>query len=193
MTLCLNEQQGLGMLTFSAMLPSLNHSLECQEIDNVKSCYPSQIHVILFFSSLYLVAVAQGGYKPCLQAFAADQFDGKNLEERKAKSSFFNWWYFGFSGGTLLAYGTLSIQENLGWGLGFGILCIVMAVGLIVLVLGMRTYRYSIKGDEEHPFLRIYRVFAATFVNWRTFPPAIAIEDQESRGTLPHESSEQFK
>ncbi|KAF3445413.1 hypothetical protein FNV43_RR10589 [Rhamnella rubrinervis] len=187
------EILGLGMLTLSAMLPSLNHSLDCHEMDDVKSCHPSRIHVILFFSSLYLVAVSQGGFKPCLQAFAADQFDGNNLEERKAKSSFFNWWYFGFSGGTLLAYGTVSIQENLGWSLGFGILCIVMAVGLIVLVLGTRAYRYSVKGDAEHPFIRIYRVFAATFGNWRTPPSEIAIEDQESRGILPHESSEQFK
>ncbi|KAK9929736.1 hypothetical protein M0R45_026822 [Rubus argutus] len=115
--------QGLGLLTLAAFLPS------------------SQLQVLLFFFSLYLVAVGQGGHKPCVQAFGADQFDGQDAEECKAKRSFFNW---------------------------------------------------CIKGDGESPFVIIGKVYIATLRNWRTTPSAIASEE-ESRGTLPHQSSEQFR
>ncbi|KAM1023515.1 hypothetical protein ACFX2A_045373 [Malus domestica] len=165
---------GLGLLTLSAVLSS------------------SEIQVVFFFS-LYLVAVAQGGHKPCVQAFGADQFDVSDPEECKAKSSFFNWWYFGICAGTSMTLTVLTyIQDNLGWGLGFGIPCIVMVFALLLFLLGTRTYRYSSKGDEESPFVRIGKVFVAALRNWRTTPLAVTSQE-ESRGTLPHESSEQFK
>ncbi|CAB4285986.1 unnamed protein product [Prunus armeniaca] len=189
---CLSQlRKGLGLLTLSAVLPSLTGS-DCQKINQSTSC-SSQFQVLFFFFSLYLVAVAQGGHKPCVQAFGADQFDASDPEECKAKSSFFNWWYFSLCFGTtftriLLTY----IQDNLSWGLGFAIPCIAMVLALFIFLLGTRTYRYSIKGDEESPFVRIGRVFVAALRNWRTTPSAITSEE-ESRGTLPHESSEQFK
>ncbi|KAM1653656.1 hypothetical protein ACFX14_006220 [Malus domestica] len=89
---------------------------------------------------------------------------------------------------TVLTY----IQDNLGWGLDFGIPCIVMVFALLLFLLGTRTYRYSSKGDEESPFVRIGKVFVAALRNWQTTPLAVTSEE-ESRGTLPHESSEQFK
>ncbi|KAL6272169.1 hypothetical protein ACE6H2_022861 [Prunus campanulata] len=182
---------GLGLLTLSAVLPSLTGS-DCQKINQSTSC-SSQFQVLFFFFSLYLVAVAQGGHKPCVQAFGADQFDVSDPEECKAKSSFFNWWYFSLCFGTTFTLLLLTyIQDNLSWGLGFGIPCVAMVLALFIFLLGTRTYRYSIKGDEESPFVRIGRVFVAALRNWRTTPSAITSEE-ESRGTLPHESSEQFK
>lgn len=184
-------KQGLGLLTLSAVLPSLTGS-DCQKINQSTSC-SSQFQVLFFFFSLYLVAVAQGGHKPCVQAFGADQFDASDPEECKAKSSFFNWWYFSLCFGTTFTLILLTyIQDNLSWGLGFGIPCIAMVLALFIFLLGTRTYRYSIKGDEESPFVRIGRVFVAALRNWRTTPSAITSEE-ESRGTLPHKSSEQFK
>ncbi|KAK7835522.1 protein NRT1/ PTR FAMILY 5.10 [Quercus suber] len=183
---------GLGLLTLLSMLLSLNSS-NCQGTSKFLSCSPPQPQVILFFCSLYLVALGQGGHKPCVQAFGADQFDGQNSEECKAKSSFFNWWYFSTCAGCLVTLWILNyIQENLSWGLGFGLPCIAMIVALVIFLLGTKTYRYSIKEDEKSPFLRIGRVFVAVVWNWRTTPSAIAIEE-EARGTLPHQSSEEFK
>jgi peptide/histidine transporter 3/4 len=188
----MDESQGLGLLTLSSMFPYLSSS-DCQDTSEFIPCSPPQAQVILFFFSLYLVALGQGGHKPCVQAFGADQFDGQDPEECKAKSSFFNWWYFGMCVGGLAALLILTyIQENLSWGLGFGIPCIVMVATLAVFLLGTGTYRYSIQGEEKSPFMRIGRVFVAAVRNWRTTPSAIALEE-EIRGTMPHRSSEEFK
>ncbi|XP_062163693.1 protein NRT1/ PTR FAMILY 5.10-like [Alnus glutinosa] len=183
---------GLGLLTLSAMLPSSSTSSDYLDT-KIKLGSVNQLQVILFFVSLYIVAVAQGGHKPCVQAFGADQFDGRHPEELRAKSSFFNWWYLGVCAGATVTVVIMSyIQDNLSWGLGFGIPCIVMVIALGIFLLGTRTYRYSIKGKGRSPFVRIGRVFVAAARNWQTAPSAVATEEEAGR-PLPHHSSEQFK
>ncbi|WCJ44211.1 Major facilitator superfamily protein [Euphorbia peplus] len=182
---------GLGLLTLSAVLP-LSDS-DCPSTNHTGTCSRNLLQVILFFFSIYLVAFGQGGHKPCVQAFGADQFDGQDPKECKAKSSFFNWWYFCICAGTVVALlGLNYIQDNLSWGLGFGIPCIMMVIALIIFLLGTRTYRFSVKVEEKSVFQRIGRVFLVALRNWRISPSAIALEE-ESRGTLPHQTSEQFK
>ncbi|XP_050375882.1 protein NRT1/ PTR FAMILY 5.10-like [Argentina anserina] len=178
---------GLGLLAFSALLPSLSDS-PCEKTSEFTSCY-SQLQVIFFYISLYLVAVGQGGNKPCVQAFGADQFNGQDPVESKAKSSFFNWWYFGICSGALCTRLISSyVQDNFSWVLGFGLPCIVMFLGLIVFLFGTRTtYRHSIRGNEHSPFARIGKVFVAAFKNWRASPTSV------TRGHTHHQSSEQFK
>ncbi|KAI9101463.1 hypothetical protein K1719_023945 [Acacia pycnantha] len=77
---------GLGLLTLSAMLPSLLNS-ECEDASKYASC-STKLQLILFFLALYLMALGQGGHKPCVQAFAADQFDEQHPKESKERSSF---------------------------------------------------------------------------------------------------------
>ncbi|KAK1384301.1 H+/oligopeptide symporter [Heracleum sosnowskyi] len=170
---------GLGLLTISAVFTS-------------SSCTP-QIQIIFFFFSLYLVAVAQGGHKPCVQAFGADQFDADDPEECKAKGSFFNWWYCCVCGGTTVNLVVLTfIQDNLGWVLGFGIPCIAMAIALILYLLGTTTYRYTINDDDRSPFIRIGQVYVKAIKNWRIPSSELSI-DEESLGNLPHHNFQQFK
>ncbi|XVF73994.1 hypothetical protein PTKIN_Ptkin13bG0026200 [Pterospermum kingtungense] len=182
---------GLGLLTFSVALPSLSISV-CQPTDTSILC-SSELQVLVFFFSLYLVAFGQGGHKPCVQAFGADQFDSQDPKECKAKSSFFNWWYFGLCSGTLIAFLILNyIQDNLSWVLGFGIPSIIMVVALVVFLRGATTYRYSVKRYEKSPFVRIGRVLVLAVRNRRTSSSAIAAQE-EAHGNLPSESSYQFK
>lgn len=129
------------MLVLSASLPSLRPAA-C----STPSCHSgtTTFQVAFFFSALYLVAFAGGGFKPCTQAFGADQFDPLDPAERKAMSSFFNWWYFGICVGTFLSLSTvIYIQDHLSWGLGFGIPCAAMAVGFFLFLLGAATYRHT--------------------------------------------------
>ena len=60
-------------------------------------------HKTLFFLALYVLSIGDGGHKPCVQTFAADQFDDDTPEEKDAKSSFFNWWYLGIVAGSCAA------------------------------------------------------------------------------------------
>ncbi|KAL6318150.1 hypothetical protein AAG906_035655 [Vitis piasezkii] len=67
-----------------------------------------------------------------------------------AKNSFFNWWYFSMCFGTLITLFVLNyIQDNLNWGLGFGIPCIAMVIALLVFLLGTKTYCRNGGEDER--------------------------------------------
>nr|AFK45252.1 unknown [Lotus japonicus] len=67
----------------------------------------------LFFVALYVLSIGDGGHKPCVQTFAADQFDEDSPEEKEAKSSFFNWWYLGIvAGSTAAVFVVIYLQVN---------------------------------------------------------------------------------
>jgi peptide/histidine transporter 3/4 len=191
---------GLGLLTLSAVLFP---TTDCEKAANVSlsssslSCSsPPKLQVILFFFSLYLVAFAQGGHKPCVQAFGADQFDSNDEKESKSKNSFFNWWYFALCAGTLSTLLILNyIQDNLSWGLGFGIPCIVMGLALVVFLLGTTTYRFTVTDGhrKSSPFVRIGQVFVTAIKNRRTTTVRAISHEEEARGILHDEDFEQFK
>ncbi|KNA11562.1 hypothetical protein SOVF_133970 [Spinacia oleracea] len=185
---------GLGLMTLSAMLPSLSCVNQKTSNKSTPGCSP-HLQVIVFFVSLYLVAVGQGGHKPCVQAFGADQFDGKDPTESKAKSSFFNWWYFGLCMGALLGIAVLSyVQDNLSWGLGFGIPCIIMFIALVIFWVGTMTYRYTIKSEGESPFKRVGRVFAAAARNRNATLPVVGEREEADNEEIDFcDGSQQYR
>lgn len=184
---CDLEFQGLGLLTFSASIPSL-----CKGQEKHESCVP-QVKVIVFFCALYLIALGEGGFKVCLRAFGADQFDEQDPKESKAKSSYFNWLYFAISIGILTTrLITNYVQENLSWTLGYGIPCLSMMLALFLFLLGIKTYRFSTGGEgrqgrkHDNPFVRIGRVFVAAARNRRQTPDDTCL-------LLPTKSSKKFR
>jgi solute carrier family 15 (peptide/histidine transporter), member 3/4 len=139
------------MLTFSSTLPFLQPP-DCSGIMDPASCSVPAFQLIFFFISLYLIAIAQSGHKPCVQAFGADQFDETVPDEQAERSSFFNWWYFGMCGGNIFTVSILNyVQDNVGWGLGFGIPCLVMFLALLIFLGGTKTYRFY-PVQKESPF-----------------------------------------
>lgn len=52
------------------------------------------------------------------------------------------------------------VEDNLSWGLSFGISSIVMFFALVLFLLGIWTYRFRIQIDgDSNPFVRIGRAF----------------------------------
>lgn len=151
---------GYGMITLVSTLPELpSSSLD----DGDLSPRPSSMKIVLFYASIYLVAVAQGADKPCGLAFAADQFDPSHPKESASRSSVFNWWYFSMAVGIAVAISVVSyVQENVGWAIGFGSLCAMMLCAFVIFLAGTPTYRlYAPNSDAESPFVRLARGFAA--------------------------------
>ncbi|KAG9444140.1 hypothetical protein H6P81_015480 [Aristolochia fimbriata] len=131
---------GAIMLMLSALLPSL-HPPQCQDRETCSP--PTQFQTYFLFASLYLVAIAQGGHKPNLQAFGADQFDAQDPKEGRSKSSFFNWLNFSVCFGSASSILIVTyIQDNKSWGLGFSLPCISLLVASALFFLGTPTYRY---------------------------------------------------
>ncbi|KFK41628.1 hypothetical protein AALP_AA2G152500 [Arabis alpina] len=182
---------GLVLLTLSAFLVPVTS--EKTEVTSSSSFLPN----VLFFLSMFFVAIGQGGHKPCVQAFGADQFDEKDPKEKSERSSFFNWWYLTMAAGISLAIVVVVyIQEAFSWALGFGIPSVFMVFSLVLFVLGRRSYRYpkSRQEKEINPFTRIGRVFFVAFRNRRLSSSQLCqiqteLEANPSQGSLERSRS----
>ncbi|GAU13785.1 hypothetical protein TSUD_82940 [Trifolium subterraneum] len=147
---------GICILILSATISALKPS-EC-----VNSVCPSATLAqnVVFFLGLFLIALGTGGIKPCIWPFGADQFDDTDHRERASKGSFFNWNYFTSNIGALLSVTVLVwTQENVGWGLGYGISALFIGIAIIIFFLGTPIYRFQ--RPRGSPLTRICQVISA--------------------------------
>ncbi|XP_042751559.1 protein NRT1/ PTR FAMILY 5.4 [Lactuca sativa] len=122
-----------------------------------------------FFLALYIINIGEGGHRPCIQTFAADQFDDHLPEEKAAKSSFFNWWYLGIVLGAISAILVLIyVQDNIGWGWGFAIPALVVAAALGVFLTGTSRYRREVPVGS--PLTKVAQVIVAATRKRRLSP-----------------------
>lgn len=149
---------------------------------------------LFLFWPLYLISLGQGGYNSSLQAFGADQLDSMEEElpcskdEKKSniKSLFFQWWYFGVCGGSLLGVTVMSyIQDTFGWVLGFAIPTVAMVVSVVCFTCGSRIYTY--RQNEKMGYKPITSLIqsiketASKFLSFR-----IALPDEKDMGELEY-------
>ncbi|KAH9794242.1 protein nrt1/ ptr family 8.3 [Citrus sinensis] len=132
------------------------------------SATPAQYAV--FFFGLYLIALGTGGIKPCVSSFGADQFDDTDSNERVKKGSFFNWFYFSINIGALISSSLIVwIQDNAGWGLGFGIPALFMGFAIASFFSGTSLYRFQRPGGS--PITRMCQVLVASCRKWNLEVP----------------------
>ncbi|CAE6041315.1 unnamed protein product [Arabidopsis arenosa] len=136
---------GMILLTMAVTVKSLRPTCE-----NGVCNKASSLQITFFYISLYTIAIGAGGTKPNISTFGADQFDSYSIEEKKQKVSFFNWWMFSsFLGALFATLGLVYIQENLGWGLGYGIPTVGLLVSLIVFYIGTPFYRHKVVKSDN--------------------------------------------
>lgn len=125
----------------------------------------SDSQIAFFYLSLYIIAIGAGGTKPNISTFGADQFDDFNPHEKKLKVSFFNWWMFSsFIGALVATLGLVYIQENLGWGLGYGIPTVGLLLSLFIFYLGTPIYRHKVRKTKS-PARDLIQIPLAAFKN----------------------------
>ncbi|PIA60804.1 hypothetical protein AQUCO_00300374v1 [Aquilegia coerulea] len=157
---------GMAMLTSTASFPWIKPSCDIKGI-----CNPKTFQTDLMFIALYLIALGTGGIKPCVSSFGADQFDDTDEDEKKKKSSYFNWFYVSINIGALIASSVLVyVQTNVGWGIGFGIPAIAMAIAVVSFFSGRKFYRLQKPGGS--PLTRIAQVIVASFRKFNVKVPA---------------------
>lgn len=153
-------------MIISATLPALT-PMEC-----VNSVCPSATlaQSAVFFFGLFLIALGTGGIKPCIWPFGADQFDDTDHRERASKGSFFNWNYFTSNIGALLSVTILVwTEENVGWGLGYGISALFVGIAIVIFFLGTPMYRFQ--KPVGSPLTRICQVISAALFKWKLEVP----------------------
>lgn len=111
-------KQGLVLLSLSSYLFLLKPT-GCG--GEVTACGPhSGVEVGLFYLSIYMTALGNGGYQPNIATFGADQFDEKNPKDSHSKISFFSYFYLAHNLGSPFSNTFLSYIENEGtWVFGF--------------------------------------------------------------------------
>ncbi|CAL5069751.1 unnamed protein product [Urochloa decumbens] len=131
---------GMLVVTTSATLPSLRPP-PCEHAG--AHCAPATpIQRLLFFAGIYLCAVGTGGAKAAIVSFGAEQFDDGNAAERERKASYFSWFY-GVANLAVLISGTLLVwvEEDLSWGLGYGVCAALVAAAVAGLAATAHVYR----------------------------------------------------
>jgi peptide/histidine transporter 3/4 len=155
--------QGMLLLTFIAALPSLRPAA-CQ-VDQNHPCLPAHgWQLAIVYVAIYLIALGNGGIKPNISSIGADQFDETEAKEKKQLSHFFNWFYICVSIGSLLSVTVVVyLEDNIGFGWGFGIPTAIFAVAIVMFLAGAPLYRFKLPGGS--PVTSIAHVLTAAFRN----------------------------
>ncbi|RZC53451.1 hypothetical protein C5167_012292 [Papaver somniferum] len=155
------QAMGVTLLTISTVIPSL-HPPKCAVIGSSECVPATSTQLTVLYMALYLTALGTGGLKSSVSGFGSDQFDDSDNKEKSQMVSFFSWFFFFISLGSLLAVSVLVyIQDNVGRQWGYGICAATIVLGLVIFLSGTRKYRF--KNLVGSPLTQIATVFVAAW------------------------------
>ncbi|XP_030471142.1 protein NRT1/ PTR FAMILY 7.3 [Syzygium oleosum] len=126
----------------------------------------SSMEITLFYLSIYLVALGNGGYQPNIATFGADQFDEEDPREGHSKVSFFSYFYLALNLGSLFSNTILGYFEDEGmWALGFWVSAGSALAALVLFLGGTAKYRHF--KPSGNPISRFSQVIVAASKKWR--------------------------
>lgn len=154
---------GLASLSLTSYL-FLIHPKGCG--NGEAPCQPhSNLEIGLFYLSIYMVALGNGGYQPNIATFGADQYDEEHPEEGHSKVSFFSYFYLALNIGSLFSNTILGFYENEGdWAAGFWVSTAAALAALILFLFGTPRYRHFRPGGN--PLSRFSQVLVASVKKW---------------------------
>ncbi|CAN1334021.1 Protein NRT1/ PTR FAMILY 7.3, partial [Linum perenne] len=121
----------------------------------------TNVEVGLFYLSIYLVALGNGGYQPNIATFGADQFDEEDAVEGHSKVAFFSYFYLALNLGSLFSNTILGYFEDEGmWALGFWASAGSAFAGLVLFLAGSSRYRHF--KPTGNPLARLCQVVVAS-------------------------------
>ncbi|XP_077239568.1 protein NRT1/ PTR FAMILY 2.7-like [Tasmannia lanceolata] len=159
---------GMNLLTLTATVHSLRPP-SCTLFSSTCET-PSTTQFSVLYASIALTAIGVGGTRFNTATMGAYQFD-----KAKDRDSFFNWYFFALYisfivGSTFVVY----IEDNVGWGWGFGLCAVANGFSLAIFLLGTRFYCHL--KPKGSPFTGLARVLTAAI---RKRKVAVASESRE--------------
>ncbi|XP_039066960.1 protein NRT1/ PTR FAMILY 4.5-like isoform X1 [Hibiscus syriacus] len=160
------EVLGYALLTVQAHLDQLRPT-PCTDISKPCEAANSGQEAILY-TGLYLVALGTSGVKAALPLLGADQFDGKDPKEALQLSSYFNWYTFSQTCGSITGVTFLVwISSNIGWDWAFGVCTVAVLLAIVLVSIGKPFYRNN--APNGSPIIRILQVLVAS-IHKRSLP-----------------------
>ncbi|KAK1315444.1 Nitrate transporter 1.5 [Acorus calamus] len=134
--------------------------------DGARACAPvTSAGTVLFYVSIYLIALGNGGYQPSIATFGADQFDESEPSEGHSKVAFFSYFYLALNSGSLFSNTFLVYLENSGsWSIGFWTSAGSATLALAIFLAGTPWFRHF--RPSGNPLVRIAQVVVAAARKW---------------------------
>ena len=108
------------------------------------------------YIGLALIAIGTGGIKPCVSAFAGDQF---GPERSHLLPKIYGMFYWSINFGSFFAFGFLpSVRDNFGYRWAFGIPGVAMLFATLIFWLGTPRYvrKPPVRGPQSGGFLKVF-------------------------------------
>ncbi|XP_028098352.1 protein NRT1/ PTR FAMILY 2.7-like isoform X1 [Camellia sinensis] len=145
---------GIVLLMLTSTLDSLRPP-PCDNNGSTLCTNPTKAQYAVLYTALALAIVGVGGTRFTIGTMGADQFDNP-----KQQSIFWNWFIFIlYSSSAVSGTAIVYVEDNVGWGWGFGICAVVNILGLAIFVFGARFYR-RVK-PQGSPFMGLGQVVVA--------------------------------
>ncbi|KAF5747075.1 Major facilitator superfamily protein [Tripterygium wilfordii] len=177
----------LRPISCKGVAPSLAH--QCEVADSTQNA--------IFYTALYLIAFGSSGVKAALTPLGADQFDETDADEAVQLSSFFNWFMYSLTIGSMIGVTfVIWVSLNIGWDWSFGVCAVAILFSVIFLSMGKSLYRNNALNGS--PLIRILQVFVVAIKN-RNLPTPERVEefheihDKEASQSEILERTDQFR
>lgn len=144
--------------------------------ENTQCRTQSSWEISLFYVSIYMIALGNGGYQPNIATFGADQFDEEDEHEGHSKVTFFSYFYLALNLGSLFSNTILGYFEDEGiWVLGFWASTGSAFAALVLFLGGTKRYRHF--KPRGNPIARFFQVIVSAAKNWKVEMPGGEVHD----------------